>query len=111
RDALGVNERKADCEHAAGGVAQNSGALNPEMIEEPDRIRGQEVETVADVGLRRLTPADLIGHNYAIPRRREKRNNIRPVISTEILTVHEHDCAAVWRTGWRHIHIAHTKVL
>jgi hypothetical protein len=54
RHPIRVHQREADRCHAPGRVTQHRNLPDTEVIKQGDRVGGQQLEAVMDIGLRRL---------------------------------------------------------
>src|SRR5260370_18041552 len=85
--------------------------LDVQQIEQTGRILRQEIETVVNVWLRRLSETDLVRNNYPETPVREKLDGFRPVGTPKVLSVQQDNRPAVRVFGRLDIHKAHSKIL
>src|ERR1039457_3967815 len=88
-------------------MSDDNGLLHAEAVEEAARVRREEIEAVANVRLRGLPEADLIGHDDAKALTCELADRPLPRVAVEVLPVQEDDRLSVSDSGGTHIHVGH----
>jgi hypothetical protein len=92
-------------------VAQHGHLADTEAIQQRRCVGGQQLEAVVDVGLGRLAPADLIGHDHPVSGSGQRLDDVAEVVTAECLAVHQHDRLPVRLGARRDIHICHRDLL
>ena len=105
---LGVHQRIACGEHAAGGMADHRGLLNAELFQQLMGVGRQLLEAVlVVVGLAGGAKTNLVRGDDAVTGVTERLDRTLPGSAAKILAVHQHHAAAVWSAGGGDVHVAH----
>jgi hypothetical protein len=88
-------------------VTQHRDLLHAEMIQQRRGVGGQQLETVMDIGLGRLAPADLVRGDHPVPGPGQRLDHIAEVVAAERLPVEQDDRLSVRLRVRRDIPVPH----
>ncbi len=109
---LGVHQRIAGGEHAAGGVAEHNGLLHTQLFEQGMGVVGQLLKAVLVMRrFARRTEANLVGRDDPVAGLAQGVDGGFPGGGAEVLAVHQHHVVAVGLALGGYVHVAHLQGL
>ena len=105
----GVGAGEAHRQHAAHRMGHDVRPGDLEMIEQLDCMGGQHVEAERESRLGRFPERDLVGHDHAVSRARERRDHRVPIARRKVAAMQQQHGAAVSGAGRLDVHIGHAQ--
>ena len=108
---IGVGGGEACGEHAAHGMSYDRGPGNTQRLQQGASVQSHVVEVIRDDRLRRTSPADLVGYNYAEAFLAQSIDRTAKVKAAKVHSVEQDDGSTVGGARGENVHVGHAHIL